>query len=159
MCDESGFTIIELVVVIAIIAILMSIATLDFSRLNKKSQIESETRQVFHDVLTARQQALYTKNPTAVLLQAGSYIFKQYSSESDATGATVSSQSVKYQLTALNGSSIAGQSVMFDSSGVATPGLTMQVNPSGSGAAIDCIIIDTARTSLGVNQNGTCVIK
>ena len=161
MRGEGGFTLLEMVVVVAIIATLLAIATLDFSRMQKKGTTEKEVRQMYSDVENARLQAVYGKKPTAVVFQPGSYTFKRYSSENEdpSAGTTVSSQSVTCQLTFADGSSIAGQSAQFDPRGAAGAVMNILANPAGSDAAVDCLVIDIARTSMGKMQNGTCVIK
>jgi len=49
-----GFSLMELMVVLAIFATLLSIATLDFNAMTKKAQIERQTRELFADLNQAR---------------------------------------------------------------------------------------------------------
>lgn len=162
--QESGFSLMELIVVLAIIGITLAMATMNFSKMEKKAQMEKETRQLFTDVNNARTQAMFSKKPSAIWLQPQSYVFKTYSSESEdptvaTNGNTVSTTSVTYMLTAANGSSFANTPVLFDVTGLTATPVTIMVNPSGSGAAFDCVIIDLARTNMGNMQNGSCILK
>jgi prepilin-type N-terminal cleavage/methylation domain-containing protein len=169
---ESGFSLVELIVAVGVIAILLALATLNFSKMTKKSQIEKETRQLFTDVNNARTQAMFSKKPSSIWFQPQSYNFVTYSSASEdptvsTNGKTVSTTSVTYLLTAANGTSIANTPVLFDvtgltanyATGLPANSLTIMVNPSGSGAAFDCVIIDVARTNMGNMQNGACILK
>ena len=167
--DIRGFTIVELVVVMAIIAILLGIATLYFSQMVVKNGIESQTRQLLTDLQTARAQALFSKRPTTMTFQPASYKFRQYSSvyETVSSGTTVTSTTVKRQMSLVSGDALSGTLVLFDAQGVAekssgevldTP-ITIRVNPTGSGAVYDCVIIDSARSTIGGMANGSCVPK
>ena len=170
--EESGFSLIEMMLVLLIIAITLAVATLNFSRMDKKDQIEKETRQLFTDVNNARTQAMFSKKPSSLWFQPQSYSFITYSSANEdptvsTNGRTVSNTSVSYALTNANGSSLANTYVYFDVTGLtANPVtgstanlLTIIVNPSGSGAAFDCVVIDVARTNMGNMQNGACILK
>lgn len=183
MKGEGGFTLTELVLVVAISAILLGLATLNFSSMQKKSGIEKETRQLFTDLGTARLNALCGKHPAMVIVQQSSYIYKQYSSdyESPAAGRVVVSQAIPYAVTGADGSSVVGQAVLFDSRGTAyqmsasdcssstgivnlidgrsTASANVRINPTGSGASVDCVLIEAVRNSMGMMQNGACLLK
>jgi len=49
-----GFSLVELIVVVAIIATLLTIATLDFNAWTRRAQIERQTRELFADLNQAR---------------------------------------------------------------------------------------------------------
>ena len=161
MKAQAGFSLTELIIVIAVIAIVLSIATLDFGKMQKKGQTEKQIRQMFADVEHARQTAMFSKRPTAVLLQPDSYVFKQYSSENEdpAAGAELSKQKVSYLLTAADGSSIAGETAVFDKRGAVGSEITLKANPSESGASVDCIVIGILRTGMGKIESDKCILK
>ena len=150
MRGRAGFTLVELVVVIAIVGILLTLATLYFSQMTTTRNIEKETRQLHADINSARTQAMFSKQPTTITFQSNSYTI---------VGTATKTTSVHYNITLSNGSSIAGQTVNFDTGGMAGSPLTLRVNPTNSGASVDCIIIETARTSLGGMVNASCTIK
>jgi type II secretion system protein H len=163
-----GFTLLELLIVIVIMGILFSIATLQFSSMTSGRNIAKEAQQLLSDIYTVRTQAMYSKQRTGLTFPTGSsYSFSRYSSMNDAAGSSTGTTTVRYALTSADGSSIAGKSLIFDREGMAAYSdgsalgspLTVWVNPTNSGASADCVAIDTARTNLGRMLNGKCVIK
>ena len=162
-CD--GFTMVEILVVIVIIGILLRIATMQFSSMTSHKYIEKEAQQLESDINSVRTQAIFSKQRTAVSFPTGSsYAFSKYSTMNDAAGELTGTTAVKNALTASTGSSLAGQSILFDREGMASSTtlnlpFTIMVNPTNSGAVLDCVIIYNSRTNLGRMTNGTCVIK
>ncbi|HEY4745506.1 MAG TPA: type II secretion system protein [Desulfuromonadaceae bacterium] len=165
--NRHGFSLIELLVVIVLIGIVLTIATLNFSSMNRKAGIERETRELLTDLNTARLDSVYRKQRHAIIFQPNSYIMKRYSSQDesdqyggDTTTGIVLSKTLPYQITKESGSSLADYPTVFDIRGfVSNVGgnFTIRVNPSYSGAAFDCIVISVGRTNIGTMQGGSCV--
>lgn len=59
--NNRGFSLVELVVIIAIIGILSAIGTFAFSQYSKKSQMANQTRLLYGDLMEYRIKALYEK--------------------------------------------------------------------------------------------------
>jgi type IV fimbrial biogenesis protein FimT len=160
---------IEILVVLTIMGILLRLATLQFSSLTLTRNITKAAQQLVTDLHGARTQAMYSKQRTSVTFpSATSYSFARYSSANDGAGTVTATNTVKYSLTAGDGSSIIGKTIVFDKEGMATYAdltplvptpFTVRVNPTNSGATADCLLLETARTSLGRMVNGSCVIK
>lgn len=162
--NSKGFSLIELITVMAIMGILLSIVSLNFSSWQRKSQIERETRELYADINAARTESIFRKTRHRFTFQPNSYIYKRYSSENEpyTAGTEILSRNVTYQLTRETGGDISDYSIEFDARGLVTgqnfssPNLTLRVNPVSSGAMFDCLIIHVARTNLGkMNNDGT----
>ena len=159
--NNRAFSLVEMMIAIVIMGILMTISTLNFNTWQKKSQIESQTRELFADFNQARIDSLHRKQRHSIVLQPNSYIFRRYSSENESrfAGSTVQTRNVTYQITKGSGLSAADDVTEFDIRGFTNDFDTFRINPVDSGAQVDCIVIATGRTNLGKMENGSCVVK
>lgn len=65
---KNGFTLVELMVVVAIMGTLLTIGTLAFNSMTRKSAIEAQTKEIYGDLMKARSEAIYQKsNRSAVV--------------------------------------------------------------------------------------------
>jgi type II secretion system protein H len=161
---KKGFSLVELMVVIAITGILMAAATLEFSSMNKKSQIEKQTREVFSDFNGARTESLFRKKRHSIVFNAtgNGYAFKRYSSENENkfAGTVVFNKTYSNQIKTETGGTIADNTtLLYDIRGFALDLKTVRIDPVGSGAVVDCIVISASRTNLGQMSGGSCVQK
>lgn len=165
--SNKGFSLIEMLVVIAIMGIVMSIATLNFNSWNKKVQIERQTRELFADLNQARIDSVHRKQRHSIVMNPNNYILKRYSSPNEsatAGGTPISSKDLRYLISTMTGTftgSNGDYHVVFDTRGFveAINPPTIRVNPSDSSAAIDCIVVSTGRTNLGKVEANACVQK
>ena len=161
---EEGFSLIELIVVIGIIAIILSIATISFNSWQVKYNVEKQTKEMLADFTTERIHAMHAKKPIRLTLQPNNYAFKIYSSESEFTnfpgsGIVTMNKSIRYQITKGDGSSITGTIINFDTRGFADNSQTVKITSSNNNAAVDCLNISTAITNMGKMENATCESK
>jgi type II secretion system protein H len=165
--SSSGFSLIELVVTIAIMAIVMTISTLSFNSWQVKSKIEAQTRELFTDLSEARTNAFTQKKVYGIVFQPTSYVMKTYSSEVEyktnaaaaANGKVVASKSLKYGLTTKTGADISDSSVVFDTSGFTYNLLTIFVNPVTTPAALNCVVIYSSRVNMGKINGTNCEFR
>lgn len=160
--DVSGFSIIELIVVVSIIGILLSIGTINFHNWQVKSGIDKETRELYTDINTSRLNSIHTKKRHGLVFNTNNYVMKNYSSDNENidAGSILSTKQLPYAMTKISsGSSIAlsGERIIYDTRGFIFNGvgLTVAVNPVSSGS-FDCIVISEGRTNIGKMTNGAC---
>lgn len=157
---ERGFSLIELLTVIAIISIVIAISTMDFHRWTIKSNVQKETREMYADFSRLRTKAMYTGKRHRIVLSPTSYTFKSYSvSEPLTAGTEIESKGLPYGITLENGNSVIGKTITFDTRGFTNDVLTIRVDAPRSDAAFDCLLISTGRTNMGKMKNGTCEPK
>ena len=160
---NTGFSLIELVVAIAIMGILLTIATLNFRGWQVKNKIEAQTREMLVDLNSARTNAFTQKNYFGIVFQPNSYVMKSYSSAADASapltgGTAVMTKNLNYGLTKA-GASIVDTPVVFDTSGTTFNWFTIFVNPVDTDSAVNCITISTARVNMGKVNGTACEFK
>lgn len=154
---RKGFSLVELIIVIAIIGISAGIVTLNFNQWIRKTNIEKETRELYSNLNEARLQSIYTKKRHSIVFPtANSYVLKQYSTlnEAPANGTILQTKNTKYNMTKTTGTALTTDLlVLFDTRGFTSNVNTIRFNPIDV-AAFDCIAVSVARTNLGKMGTG-----
>lgn len=154
--NQKGFSLAELMTAIAITAILVGIATMNFASWREKGDIETQTREIYADLLKVRSEALFRQNARAV--QLGTTSFRAYPS-TDVSAVPVLTQSpLKKTIT------YSADTVYFDGNGVASTTLTgagapiaICVGSAGNSAGIDSVVINSTTILLGkLSSTGAC---
>lgn len=162
-----GFSLVELIVVIGIISIILSIVSINFSSWQKKYSIENQAKEMMADLSDLRMRAIQTKSNHVAVLSASPTMmtFKSYSSEEPVTlanGKPMFSKTLKYSISNNATSLVPCVDINFTTRGytqsVPAGGMfsnqTIYILPTGTGAAIDCLVISNTRINLG-KYNGT----
>ncbi len=157
MKNFSGFSLIELIITIAIMGIVLTASTLSFNSWVRKSNIEKQLRELFTDLNDARIQAFHEKKTYRMTFQPSSYELKSYNTEND-IGTTIINKSLMYGLTKKSNNDltadITGKYVEFDSRGLTSNNITIVVNPLSTDTSVNCLVVYDTRTNLG-KINGT----
>jgi len=143
---------VELVVVLAIVGILLALATQNWTSMQIKGGVEGQIRTVFSDVMGVRVEALYTKRPRSVVFSGKT--FNIYSSNVTSVS-PILSKSFKYDFIPAGSTTFT-----FNTSGMAngTQG-SICVDPYGSvlkssDAVVDSMVVSQARINLGKRTVG-----
>jgi prepilin-type N-terminal cleavage/methylation domain-containing protein len=142
---EDGFTLVELMVAVAIIATLLTIGTLAFNSMTRKSAIEAQTKEIYADLMTARSEALYRKTSRSVIVTATQFTIN------DSAGTAVLQKTYK-QTMAENNANV----VTFGENGVADVPNIYCIGPGGNEAAIDSVIVSSTIILTGKRTGGAC---
>ncbi len=155
MNNEKAFTVIELMVVIAIAMIVMSMATLFFSRMSRQYQVESSLKEIYATLLRERNSASTTNIPGTVTFAANSItVTKDLNQDGDTldVGEQAVSSYSGFTLT------FATPSVVFDRRGLSSVIQTIRLTGYGANISpLDCIVISATRINMGRWQGGNCV--
>jgi prepilin-type N-terminal cleavage/methylation domain-containing protein len=141
-----GFSLVELLVVIALIGILLSLATFGFSQYSRKSQITNQTRVLYGDLMEYRAKALYEKKNWTFKISAASYGI--YSSTNTSV-APVSTVPLKHNVV-FNNPTV---DIVFDSQGLVNSGKSICIANSNE-AVVDSVVISTTRVQIGKKREG-----
>ncbi len=164
MKDQSGFTLIELVVVVVLIGIILSIVTLNFLRLNERYRVESNVKEIYSILMKARNDSSRTNIPQTAILNAGQLqIGPDVNGDGTIDGGPVTTESLNFTLNCSNftpppPTPCGGVTVTFDRRGLANSNQTMSITgfSSGTTPAMDCIAISATRINIGIMNGANC---
>jgi prepilin-type N-terminal cleavage/methylation domain-containing protein len=162
MKKESGFTLVELMVVVSITVLLLAWGIPAYSKWNTRHTIEGEMVHLYSDLQSVRMDVYSNKVVSGISWGGGTSIAAYTVGYITSKPVPVPSEgTLKYTIT----SSVAQNSVSFDGRGflnIANPGdptsITFYVAPS-YGAYMDCVAVTSTRITLGKMNSGSCAPK
>ena len=157
--SDHGFSLVELLITIALIAIGLSLSTLAFQQMQNKSRAESQIRQMATDLSELRLRAMTNKQPSGITLNANSYVLTAYTS-AFAPYSTISQQrplpggtvGVKFPLLKSNGTPYSGEQYEINERGFnVLTGFTVYLGGEGNSGSVDCLTVSILRINVGKN--------
>lgn len=162
MTSNNAFSLIELIVTVAILLIMLAIGVPYLSKYVRKYGIEQETSQIFSDLVMQRYKSVTTGDSYGVMFNTSSYVlfkFKDTDYNLIFNGASemidTIIKNVKYKILKKIGSGYVGASndvVIFDKNGVARNrnwgfgSFTIKVDSDDiSSIKYNCVVISTDR--------------
>ncbi len=157
-----GFTLVEMLIAIAILSFLSYMAVTSFVKLSEKYTVESETKTLYADLMDARGRAMQRSRIFFVRLAGSGYsTHEDINPKPDGNGifdSGLDNQVVSVTLKhAVNQSMTGGPNFSFDRNGIASDtGVIWLSSPVK--ADYDCITVRETRTKMGQydESTGTC---
>lgn len=150
-----GFSLLELVVLMALVSILLTIATLNFKEYLDRSRMEAQTRFLYGRLLKARVDAVCQRRSTVVKIYPQR--FEVYSSQLDNRSGVEPLQThrLSYPITS-NGvwDATGGCSITFERDGLSNQNLSICLEPSAGSGGVDSITVFSTRISIGKKDGG-----
>ena len=154
MKGQHGFTVLELMVVVAIVVTVLAITTLSFMRMNQKYRVESGVKELYATLMQARSDATMTNIPSTVRISAQKVeVIRDRNEDGNTTdpGETVSRSYEPFILTGTG-------DIVFNRRGFASRNLTIRFTnyPNNVDPAIDCLVVSATRINMGKWDGATC---
>ena len=150
---QKGFSLVETLVVVATMIILLSVATLQFSTMMQKREMEEQTRMIYSDLTEVRQKALYEKTRRAAKITNNEFTVYPGASTADPP---VIRRPLNFPVVWSTGD--AAVVITFDTFGISDNAeLFVCIDPeSNSSAPVDSLRITATRVDLAKRTEGTC---
>ena len=165
---DNGYSLIELVVVIAILGTLLGIAGLSGKMWLDRYRVEGQTKEMFTDLMNARASAMQKNRMYFVNFAGTQYTIYEDTNPGpdgdgslDAADRPMMQKNTQYPtVPALGGSAT---SFSFDRNGLVSLATTTEAGTlhfdSGAGPACDCVKLFATRILIGKWSGGNCVAQ
>jgi prepilin-type N-terminal cleavage/methylation domain-containing protein len=173
--EKRGFTLVEVLIVIALIGILLAIAVPRYNDSMTKSKIEKQTQELHSLIMSARLSAMQKKQAGAVFLGPNKAVYNRYTSLDYSTlfattptgfkpGQTnwfpfvIKKKSSTGSGATLNTLDVTTDRITFDTRGFTEDIImTLVVTPLAYNGGDNCIEVRASRTNIGRMENAsTC---
>jgi len=159
--DRGGFTLIEILIAVAIVGILTVLAVSSFQGFNEKYRVEGETKQMFSDLMDARGRAMQRNRAFFVQINANGYTtYEDTSPSPDGNGVfDIAADTLVANVTIRRTINNGGLSnFRFNRNGIASATGTIWLTSTAQ-PDYDCITVQATRIKMGQYNAGTCVEK
>lgn len=162
---RAGFTLVEILITLAILGILVAMAIGNFGGVNDKYKVEAETKQLYADLMDARGRAMQRNRASFVRINSVVYqTFEDTSPAPDGDGSLqqgvdtgIASVTVSH---AIDASNIGAAPLVFNFNRNGIASVTGYLRFSSNASPdYDCITINPTRIKMGKFTGGACVEK
>lgn len=143
-----GYSLVEMVIVIAVISILLAVGTIGFNAYARRYRAEAQTRMIYSELQKARGKAAFERRQLQVMMFADR--LEVYSSLAGNGAAPSASLSLSSPVVMSSTVKI----IVFDGRGLTSDLGSVCLADAGTGSAVDSVVIHKVRTSIGKKDKG-----
>jgi prepilin-type N-terminal cleavage/methylation domain-containing protein len=161
--DSRGFTLIEIVMVLAILSTLIAIAGLYYKRWMDQYKAEAQVKMMHADIMQTQLKAMQKNRQHFVVLNGSTYQIVEDTNDSggiapDAPDSVLLSKTLVYPA-ASPVTLIMDMKGIISTSPTSTPPVSIQFTTGTVSPEYDCFLLYTTRISIGKMNGAACVTK